>query len=408
MATVYKDCPQCGAPIRFRFTVLNSSRSHLRAEWMISSGHVCHDCLTANRTAENQKAAAANAAAGLPSLLGTEKQIAWAESIRASILAQIDAIETALLLLSEGRKDASAAANRDAGFWARETEFLKSNRQGGIVKLTTWLAEMLRSQDKATWWIDNRDTDPRDLVQQLAEPCTDPAAASTDGEALSAATIQPETPLSNTVATVSIQAQQILIEFAEKRDDFRQLVKFTLGYRWNGNAWALIVGPTHGAPEDRAAEAIHAMLNAGFIVCCLDTTVRSRALDASFEPRYPRWISYCTSGKWAGYLCVGWFDENNDDGLHGDLGTIAGAQKSYYQARCWFVRPEEYAALRDFAERHQFRLTPDAERQLAYTETQEHARLLAKDLPEARRANAQSQADDLSVPEGIHHELRDD
>lgn len=49
-----------------------------KVSWLESKP--CRDC---ERRAENEKAAATNSASGLPALTGSEKQIAWAESIRA-------------------------------------------------------------------------------------------------------------------------------------------------------------------------------------------------------------------------------------------------------------------------------------------------------------------------------------
>lgn len=59
-----------------------------RRDWVIEHGtHICDDCKAAERAAENAENAASNAEAGLPQLTGTEKQIAWAETIRAEKLA---------------------------------------------------------------------------------------------------------------------------------------------------------------------------------------------------------------------------------------------------------------------------------------------------------------------------------
>ena len=69
----------------------NRREADRRAEWL--SHQQCPEC---RRKAENEAAAAANAAAGLPALAGTPKQVAWAESIRARILAVYD--ETAARL----------------------------------------------------------------------------------------------------------------------------------------------------------------------------------------------------------------------------------------------------------------------------------------------------------------------
>lgn len=65
-------------------------------EWKLAyeEAKLCPDCYKAKLEAERQKqnaeAAEANQTAGLPKLEGTEKQIAWAETIRKSILEGIE------------------------------------------------------------------------------------------------------------------------------------------------------------------------------------------------------------------------------------------------------------------------------------------------------------------------------
>ncbi len=62
-----------------------------RREWIVEHGsHICDDCKAAERAAANATNAtnaANNNNAGLPPLTGSDKQIAWAETIRAEKLA---------------------------------------------------------------------------------------------------------------------------------------------------------------------------------------------------------------------------------------------------------------------------------------------------------------------------------
>lgn len=56
---------------------------------------LCSNCKQAERDKENRAAAVANAEAGYPPLEGTEKQIAWAETIRHDMLAVAEAVDDA-------------------------------------------------------------------------------------------------------------------------------------------------------------------------------------------------------------------------------------------------------------------------------------------------------------------------
>ncbi|GAB0057455.1 hypothetical protein SIID45300_01783 [Candidatus Magnetaquicoccaceae bacterium FCR-1] len=56
-----------------------------RADWMGRQG-ACNACLQAERAAESAKAAIDAKESGLPALVGSDKQVAWAETIRANAM----------------------------------------------------------------------------------------------------------------------------------------------------------------------------------------------------------------------------------------------------------------------------------------------------------------------------------
>lgn len=89
--------------------------------------------LAADRAAESAAAAEQAQAAGLPALTGSPKQIAWAESIRAKQVAQLQALDAKLAV-------APATANTEAVRIGREI-----------------IASMIARTD-AKAWIDGRDT----------------------------------------------------------------------------------------------------------------------------------------------------------------------------------------------------------------------------------------------------------
>src|SRR3954454_11511057 len=78
----------CGHPARHQ---VYGKRDAREREMRGLSASPCPDCLAVELATERQKASEAAAAAavetGLPALVGTEKQIAWAERIRADLLA---------------------------------------------------------------------------------------------------------------------------------------------------------------------------------------------------------------------------------------------------------------------------------------------------------------------------------
>ena len=106
-----------------------------RAEWLATQD--CTECYRAAKLA-----AATKNTAHLPALTGSEKQIAWATTIRAEKVAELDELLTKCKTL-EGTVPAEQAANI---YNAIETA---------------------RNQAGAGWWIDNRNCSGRELAQKF-------------------------------------------------------------------------------------------------------------------------------------------------------------------------------------------------------------------------------------------------
>lgn len=72
--------------------------SRKEREWKIVrlSAQLCAECEKKAQEEKNKKSAKENAEAGLPLLMGTEKQIAWAETIRAEKVKELLALKEEL------------------------------------------------------------------------------------------------------------------------------------------------------------------------------------------------------------------------------------------------------------------------------------------------------------------------
>lgn len=108
------------------------------------------DCLACHRAAETAAAAAQAEAQQLPPLSGSDKQIAWAERIRADQLTQSDRFW--------------ADYQRKAGeFFGREGRWPTDEERA---QMDTWESAIahLRGQASAAWWIDHRHDSARALI----------------------------------------------------------------------------------------------------------------------------------------------------------------------------------------------------------------------------------------------------
>src|SRR5690554_156523 len=114
-------------------------------EWRLAREQekLCPECWKKyreeERAKENAKAAEANKAAGLPTLEGTEKQIAWAETIRKSMIDHV--AEYYISQIADETK-------------AEHPEIMKG-------------FEAMKRHTDASWWIDNRLNDDKIGLRRL-------------------------------------------------------------------------------------------------------------------------------------------------------------------------------------------------------------------------------------------------
>ena len=107
-------------------------RNRRQADY-VEKTRAAEPCLDCARAARNEAARAANAASGLPALVGSPKQIAWAETVRHEFMEAMRAVVAQFTL--------------DSGFaGAAESELLDA---------LALLSSVSLDQTEAKWWIEN-------------------------------------------------------------------------------------------------------------------------------------------------------------------------------------------------------------------------------------------------------------
>ncbi|MDD4422527.1 MAG: hypothetical protein PHD46_05785, partial [Eubacteriales bacterium] len=225
-------------------------------EWKLryEEEKLCPDCykkhLEQEQIRQNEASAKVNQEAGLPSLSGSEKQIAWAETIRANLLREIEKVTQSADRLSDPE------------------EYFK--RVGFSREVLAEATESIKQRTSASWWIDNRNATTRELykllqaeLEQIQKEKTAPPAQII-ADAQIEATVRPEKTVTETVAEISISNDTVKVHFLEKRDDFREAVK-GLKFSWVDGHWKRKIKNKNGTPEDRAAEVGHHLLAKGFV-----------------------------------------------------------------------------------------------------------------------------------------------
>lgn len=385
MARGYYKCATCGESVVVYGR--NRREADSRTAWHESRGSLCTECERAEFDKQNAEAAESNAAAGLPPLTGSNKQIAWAETIRAAKLQTIaDAIA--------GRLDHMTLIG-----WFGDVDPLDPGVAATV--------PALQAQTSASWWIDRRDRKAVALLEEIAShmpaptAAPDPDLARLEAEAIAETTIRPPNEKSSTVADIRVIGDKIEIHYPEKREDFRQVVRFELCYAWSGTAWGRAITARSGPVADRVAEAGNCLLAAGFPIRIQDADLRRRAVEAHFEPERTRWISVLASGEYVGRLYITW---PREDDLYDEARSLPGAR---YLKPGIAVPVSASDAVEDFAEAHGFSFTERAMEAMEAGRMAHDAALVA--TPAKAPERVYDEMEEMQVATGeIDPELLDD
>ncbi len=342
MAKSYATCATEGCTNTILFIEQNRKLADRKAAWAESEGFICSDCQEKQRQAENSKAAEQNQAAGRPTLIGSDKQIAWAEKIRA------EKLET----VRQAKSGELDTMYFDAYFGGSYQAIAIDDPQ------IDYSIELLTSQTSASWWIDHRDTKVGITLKELFTKHPPQASVSADEQAViddikTESTVRPENPISETIAEISAHETSIQVKFPEKREDFRLLMR-KHSFSWMSDRWQRNLNTRAGEPADRAAEIGHILLGSGFVIRIYDDAIRQSAISGKFEHEQTRWITVYISGKEQGRLCIHW-----------------GRDEDYYKAAkrlptARYAKPdisvaiEQYEEVLDFAELNSFAISPKA------------------------------------------------
>lgn len=393
MAKSRAHCSTPGCKNTLELIGRNRAEADRKAEWLEAQGFVCKSCKQDKLEEENQQAARLNAEAGLLALAGSEKQILWAEKIRAD---KLDVLAQAVAGQFDGlRFDAyfggehQAIAIDDPGF-------------GHAIAL-------LKSQLAASWWIDQRGEKVGVLLRDLfvAHPPGQPVAAEEADlvmEIQAEATVRTESPHTETVAEIHSELNRVSVVFPEKLEKFRLLLREN-GYKWTGEAWERQLSDLNGTVTDRAAEIGHTLLANGFVIRIYNESIRALAISGKFKPEQTRWIRAYTSGKESGRLCLSW-------GFHDNCYKAAKRLPgSRYVKPNVSVGSEQWEQVLDFAELHHFSITPEAQSLIDTAKAAKEAALVAavEAKPKPKRKKAETKPAKLDVPDEVEidHDLRD-
>lgn len=213
---------------------------------------------------------------------------------------------------------------------------------------------------------------------------------------------RPSEPVTESVARIVIDDDEVCATFPEKREDFRMAVK-RLGYYWERPCWVLTVADADKRPH-AAAELCHTLLAAGYCVS-VDEQIRDMAIGGNYTPLARRFVRVYTSDDYYnGWFAIIW---QWPDDLYSAARRLPG---SCYRKPYVIVPQEYYAEVLDFADIHNFEVSAAAQKLAAAAQQEREAALVVSLESPQERTAVDGKFPTLEIPDDldIDDELADD
>ena len=298
---------------------------------------MCEECwkkhLKEKRQKENEEAEKLAKEMELPELIGSPKQIAWANTLRQKFIDKFEDIKL---------KDLKIEL-KIIGIDLTKTEILDVRDY------------ILENKTDAKYYIDTRNDYTFDIIKREMKE-----ALKSDEEKYMEKLIEeekinsivyPKNKITNVAVEICYSKDQIKLKF-EKNNNFIKLVKEN-GYKWDG-IWSRKLSKTTGSYKDRVAEIGNKLLNEGFPIMILDEELRNRAIAGEYEKECTRWIFARTSGKYKGCFAIEW--AGCDSSLYDRARSLPGSKWD----SAVIVRVEYYKEVQEFAQLYGFNLSDGA------------------------------------------------
>ncbi len=275
---------------------------------------LCYECyqakLEADREAANREAKEKAKEMELPELTGTDKQVAWANTLRQQLIEKFE-------------------AKIKEGFTPSVT------KRHGITeeKLRATLQNILSTKTDAKWYIDNRDIGNYQIIECMKQYEAERVLSDISGpteelskdekimnriqdepktqepKKLETKTVMPVNCEHKEPAIIKLHENKVIVEFPRRHDKFREIVK-NLGFTW-GSCWVKEITKYNGPARDRAVELGNKLLSAGFPIN-MDAGLIDDAVSGNYKPEQKRWIKAFTSGEHEGKLSISWVGYDDD------------------------------------------------------------------------------------------------
>lgn len=343
-ATATCTCCECGKSFTASRILATRAQANNWEAWAKSNIIQCDDCRTkereAQKAAENAKAAEAVQEFELPELTGTEKQIAWANTIRVRFFEEYCKVQ-----------------ERMKKFTAEQMGKCKSE----IEKLDRVAEYLFSSKTTASFWIDQRDTTLPTLIKNFDSEAIKDEEKVDLQPVIADYTVKPENSITDAVTEVKFSNNILTVSFPSKNDALIKACK-EIGMKWNREdlVWERKLSEMSGT-TDRIIEIGHKLLKAGIPVAIADESIREKAVSGEYKDECLLWVMNGPDDK----LRISW----NDGDWYEKSKRISGAKWSS-EKRNMMVPTSSFKEIRDFAQCNNFGITTLAKEKIAEYEAE--------------------------------------
>lgn len=285
----------------------------------------------------------------LPELSGSEKQVTWADELRAEMINEYEEkiqnfnerYEKVKSLMAEKSDIVNRYTLEDVKISIINKEYKKiiTSKE----ELSSAIDYALTKYTNARFWIDNRNGCLAVIVEDYRKYCR---RAKDSIDIKKSIKKNGKKELTVVPAVQNKKSGVVTLEYKDgvifacyiKDMDFIAIVK-KLNYKWDGALWRRKITEYTGNAAERAAELGNKLLLAGYTVCFFDEISKDMAVSGTFEPENDRWVK-CFDGE----LAITWHGRNNR--LFNLAKKIPGAK---WEDGSMVVSVEFYNEVEDFA-----------------------------------------------------------
>ena len=325
-------CCECGKSFTASKILASRDQANSWEEWAKSNIIECDECREKEREEEkaaaNAKAAESAKEFELPELTGSDKQVAWANTIRVKLFEQYSKLTENFAKFTPEKQEQCAE------------EFKKVDAVANY---------LFNSKTSAAFWIDNRDTlSIRTIVRDFEKEVVIVEEKEKTQEVIADYAVKPESTTADAIAEVKYSNSMLTVSFLSKNSALIKECK-SVKMNWNSKdlVWERKLSETTGT-TDRIIEIGHKLLKAGIPVAIADEATREKAVAGEYKEECLLWVMNGPDDK----LRISW----NDGDWYEKSKRITGAKWSS-EKRNMMVPVSSFEEIRDFAECNNFKVT---------------------------------------------------